>query len=49
MEGFLIGCGCGLVAGIVYAGWRLKSGTAASWWGVVKALGGGPGPFRPPQ
>ena len=38
----------GLVAGGGYAAWRLKQGTNATWWDVVKALGGGPGPFVPP-
>lgn len=39
----------GLVVGGGYTAWRLKQGTSATWLGIVKALGGGPGPFVPPQ
>lgn len=39
----------GVAAGGGYTAWRLKQGTSATWWGIVKALGGGPGPFVPPQ
>lgn len=39
----------GAAAGTGYTAWRLKQGTGATWLDIVKALGGGPGPFVPPQ